>query len=147
MHASEREGRLYLVMEHVPGGDLRRLVAAEGPLPPERARRYVRQAAAGLAHAHAAGLVHRDVKPSNLLLGEDDVVKVVDLGLSRLAMSEARPRWADELVGSLDYMAPEQADDPEKADARSDLYALGCTLHFLLAGRPPFADRLMLKKL
>jgi len=148
MHASEHEGRLYLVMEHVPGGDLRRLVAADGPVDAARARRYLREAAAGLAHAHAAGLVHRDVKPSNLLVSEDDTVKVVDLGLARLVMSEVPgARWADELVGSLDYMAPEQADDPNAADARSDLYALGCTFYFLLTGAPPFADRLMLKKL
>ena len=152
MHASEHEGRLFLVMEYVPGGDLQQLVASEGPLEPALARRYVREAAAGLRHAHDAGLVHRDVKPSNLLVDRsadpDGIVKVVDLGLARLVMDGDRsPRWADELVGSLDYMAPEQADDPNAADARSDLYALGCTLYFLLAGAPPFAERLTLKKL
>lgn len=148
-HASEHEGRLYLVMEHVAGRDLARLVRAEGPLEPARAADLIRQAAAGLAHAHAAGIVHRDVKPSNLLLTEDGVVKVVDLGLARLAQGERTDRrsWVDELVGSLDYMAPEQADRPDDADARSDLYGLGCTLYFLLEGRPPFADRLSLKKL
>ncbi len=157
MHASEHEGRLYLVMEYVPGGDLQQLVAAEGPLDAPRAAAYLRQAAAGLQHAHAAGLVHRDVKPSNLLLAPEPpskdgrgegTVKVVDLGLARLVMGgERSPRWADELVGSLDYMAPEQADDPNAADARSDLYALGCTFYFLLTGAPPFAERLTLKKL
>lgn len=153
MHASEHEGRLFLVMEYVPGGDLHQLVATEGPIEPGRAQRFIREAAAGLAHAHAAGLVHRDIKPSNLLLapGEDGnggTIKIVDLGLARLTMDGRRsPHWADELVGSLDYMAPEQADDPHGADARSDLYSLGCTLYFLLAGKPPFAERLTLKKL
>jgi len=152
MHAAEHEGRLYLVMEYVPGGDLQQLVATHGPLEPERARRFIREAAAGLAHAHAAGLVHRDIKPSNLLLapgGESaGTIKVVDLGLARLLMDGRRsPHWADELVGSLDYIAPEQADDPDAADERSDLYGLGCTLYFLLAGKPPFAERLTLKKL
>jgi len=151
MHASEHEGRLYLVMEHVPGTNLSRLVRAEGPVEPQRAAKMIGEAARGLAHAHAAGIVHRDIKPSNLLLTEDGQVKVVDLGLARLAMStddsEARPTWVDELVGSLDYMAPEQANRPDDADERSDLYALGCTLYFLLEGRAPFADRLALKKL
>ncbi|MBO6938573.1 MAG: serine/threonine protein kinase [Deltaproteobacteria bacterium] len=152
MHAAEHEGRLYLVMEYVPGGDLHQLVATEGPIEPGRALRFIREAAAGLAHAHAAGLVHRDIKPSNLLLapgeGTDGTIKVVDLGLARLTMDGRRsPHWADELVGSLDYMAPEQADDPAAADERSDLYSLGCTLYFLLAGKPPFAERLTLKKL
>ncbi len=152
MHAAEHEGRLYLVMEYVPGGDLHQLVATEGPIDADRARRFIREAAAGLAHAHAAGLVHRDIKPSNLLLapgeGDGGTIKVVDLGLARLILDGRRsPHWADELVGSLDYMAPEQADDPAAADARSDLYSLGCTLYFLLAGKPPFAERLTLKKL
>lgn len=150
-HASEHDGRLYLVMEYVPGTDLTRLVRSGGPLAPERAVALITQAARGLAHAHEASLVHRDVKPSNLLVTEDGVVKVVDLGLARLARSatdgDGRPTWVDELIGSLDYMAPEQANDPDDADARSDLYALGCTLYYLLAGRAPFADRLALKKL
>jgi hypothetical protein len=152
MHASQHDGRLYLVMEHVPGTNLSKLVRDEGPLPPLRACDLIRQAALGLAHAHRAGIVHRDVKPSNLLLTPEGVVKVVDLGLARLLQrdpdeSGSRKSWVDELVGSLDYMAPEQANRPDDADARSDLYALGCTLYFLLEGHAPFADRLALKKL
>lgn len=151
LHASEHRGRVYLVMEYVRGTDLQRVVADEGPLPVERACDLVKQAAAGLGHAHRHGVVHRDVKPSNLLLDRAGAVKVTDLGLARLAIGggddEASRRFADELVGSLDYMAPEQADDPDAVDARSDLYALGCTFYTLLTGRPPFAGRLMLKKL
>jgi len=153
LHASEHEGRLYFVMEHVPGEDLSRLVRRDGPLPPAEAIDVVAQAARGLAHAHAGGIVHRDIKPSNLRRTPDGVVKVVDLGLASLAPrdvvdeSSGRQTWVDELVGSLDYMAPEQADDPGVADARADLYSLGCTMYFLLEGRAPFADRLALKKL
>lgn len=151
-HASEHDGRLYLVMEYVKGRDLSRLIRDEGPLTIKGATALLRQAAQGLCHVHHAGLVHRDVKPSNLLIDEEGTLKIVDLGLARLAVrppdpeSDGRPS-IDELVGSLDYMAPEQANDPLAADARSDLYGLGCTLYFLLAGHPPFAGRLMLKKL
>jgi len=151
MHASEHDGRLYLVMEHVGGRDLAKLVRQDGPLSAEEAADYLRQAAEGLAHAHHAGLVHRDVKPSNLLLDEKGTLKVVDLGLARLAIrdddGDGRKSYLDELIGSLDYVAPEQANDPGAADARSDLYGLGCTLYYMLTGRAPFADRLMLKKL
>ncbi len=151
MHASEHDGRLYLVMEHVAGSDLARLVRSEGPLSATEAADYLRQAAEGLAHAHHAGLVHRDVKPSNLLVDDEGVLRIVDLGLARLAIrdddGDGRKSFIDELVGSLDYVSPEQAGDPSAADARSDLYGLGCTLYYMLTGRAPFADRLMLKKL
>lgn len=151
MHASEHDGRLYLVMEYVAGRDLTKLVREDGPVTPEQAGDYLRQAAEGLSHAHRAGLVHRDVKPSNLILDQKGTVKVVDLGLARLAVrdddGDGRTSYIDELVGTLDYVSPEQAQDPNAADARSDLYGLGCTLYYLLTGRAPFADRLMLKKL
>ncbi|MFK7989766.1 MAG: serine/threonine-protein kinase [Sandaracinaceae bacterium] len=150
MHASAHEGRLYLVMEYVEGTSLLKLVRQEGPVAPHRAAELVEHAARGLSHAHAAGIVHRDIKPSNMILTPEGVVKIVDLGLARLGGDDpriSRATWVDELVGSLDYMAPEQADHPDEADARSDLYALGCTLYFLLEGRAPFADRLALKKL
>jgi hypothetical protein len=150
LEAGEHEGAPYLVMEYMPGVDLGRRVAG-GPLPVADACDYARQAALGLAHAHKHGIVHRDVKPSNLLLTRDGTVKLLDLGLARRALrppsEEASRAFQDELVGSLDYMAPEQADDPSAADARSDLYSLGCTFYCFLAGRPPFADRLRLKKL
>jgi WD40 repeat protein/serine/threonine protein kinase len=147
--AGEAGGRHFLVMECVAGIDLKRLVKERGPLPVAEACAYARQAALGLQHAHERGMVHRDVKPSNLLLVREPdglgVVKLLDLGLVRLARTAdgAEPTtfteegWA---AGTPDYLAPEQASDPRKADARSDLYSLGCTLYFLLAGRPPFPD-------
>jgi len=128
-------------MEYVEGTTLSRLVHEKGPLPVGQACNYIRQAADALQHAHEHGLVHRDLKPSNLLLTPDGQVKMLDLGLARL---REEPPPGDEvttvgrMLGTPDYMAPEQATDPRRADVRSDLYSLGCTLYFLLAGRPPF---------
>ena len=134
---------LLLVMEYVDGGtDLARLVKQKGPLPVGQACAYVRQAALGLQHAHERGLVHRDVKPHNLLLSRDGVVKVLDLGLAHLGHSgddSSRALTQGRTVtGTLDYIAPEQAADAGAVDARADLYSLGCTLYFLLSGRVPF---------
>ncbi|MCA9604145.1 MAG: serine/threonine protein kinase [Myxococcales bacterium] len=150
IHNVESEGASpFLVMPYVAGESLQQRIDREGSLELCEILRIVKQTAAGLAAAHAQGLVHRDVKPSNLLYTDDGTVKVVDLGLATVSAPEGEGRrtWVDELVGSLDYMAPEQANHPDEADARSDLYALGCTLYFLLEGRAPFADRLALKKL
>jgi serine/threonine protein kinase len=143
LHASDHQGRLYLVMEYVPGQDLKAHVQEFGPLPWARACACIRQAAEGLAHAHRLGVVHRDVKPSNLMLTPDGTVKLLDLGLARLVAPEAPDAEASQtqagtLVGTLNYMAPEQAEDARRADARSDLYGLGCTFYYLLAGRAPF---------
>ena len=145
-HDAGRAGDvLYFGMEYVAGPDLERLVGGRGPLPPAEACEYIRQAALGLQHAHERGLVHRDVKPANLLLAEKEgVVKVLDLGLALLNQPEApSPGLTQEgsLMGTPDYMAPEQALDCHSADARSDVYSLGCTFYFLLAGQAPFADR------
>jgi serine/threonine-protein kinase len=145
--AGEAGGRHFLVMEFVAGTDLKRLVDRRGPLPVAEACEYARQTALGLQHAHERGLVHRDVKPSNLLLAVGGpgagLVKLLDLGLvrrARAADGESSSTLTEEgwVVGTPDYLAPEQASDPRKADTRSDLYSLGCTLYFLLAGRPPF---------
>jgi serine/threonine-protein kinase len=145
--AGEAGGRHFLVLEYVAGTDLKRLVEQRGPLPVAEACEYTRQAALGLQHAHEHGLVHRDVKPSNLLLTQGPngpgVVKLLDLGLVRRARQadhESSSTLTEEgwVVGTPDYLAPEQASDPRKADGRSDLYSLGCTLYFLLSGRPPF---------
>jgi tRNA A-37 threonylcarbamoyl transferase component Bud32 len=143
-HAGEHEGVLYLVMKLVEGTDLARLVRRLGPLRAADACELIRQAALGLEHVHECSLVHRDIKPSNIMLTAEGTVKVLDLGLARLGLESAAESTAlthhGDLMGTPDYMAPEQAQHSHTADIRADLYSLGCTLYFLLAGRPPFAD-------
>lgn len=139
--AGEANGQPYLAMEFLEGLDLARLVRRSGPLSVANACEAVRQAALGLQHAHEHGLVHRDIKPSNLLLTAAGQVKVLDLGLARLTSDESLAddmTGSGQLLGTGDFIAPEQGQDPRQADARSDLYALGCTLYFLLAGEAPF---------
>jgi hypothetical protein len=141
----------FLAMELLEGIDLDRLVRERGPLPIGQACDYVRQAALGLQHAHERGLVHRDVKPSNLFLTSEGI-KLLDLGLARTqaAGDATQPgdlTRANTVMGTPDYLAPEQALDPRRADARSDLYSLGCTLYFLLTGRPPFPEGTLAQKL
>jgi hypothetical protein len=133
-------GLQLLVMEYVEGRTLADVLARKGPLPVANACHYARQAARGLQHAHEAGLVHRDLKPQNLMLTPQGVVKVLDFGLARLARGRAGGGLTQEgvLMGTPEYLAPEQATGARPADARSDVYALGCTLYGLLAGRPPF---------
>lgn len=142
--AGEIDGTHYLAMEFVDGQDLATILRERGPLPLGTACRIVREAADALSAAHAAGLVHRDIKPSNLLLDPNGRVKLLDLGLSRLLARDDKPSTdlttLGQIFGTADYMAPEQWDDPRKADARTDLYALGCTLFHLLSGQPPFAS-------
>jgi formylglycine-generating enzyme required for sulfatase activity len=145
--AGEAGGLLYLAMEHVTGETLSARVRRGGSLPVPAACRVVRSAARALQHAHAAGLVHRDVKPSNLMLAEDGTVKLLDLGLALLHRAAAADGATDPMqlsaergvVGTNDYMAPEQWRNASKVDARADQYSLGCTLYYLLAGEPPFA--------
>lgn len=140
--AGEAGGVAFLVMELVDGVDLGRLVRARGPLPVADACELGRQAAAGLQHLAAHGLVHRDVKPSNLMLARGGVLKVLDLGLAdRPDAAEPGPALtADgQVVGTFDYLAPEQADPGRPVDRRADVYGLGCTLYFLLTGSPPYA--------
>ena len=146
--AGETDAGMFIVMEYVEGADLNRLVREHGPLPPVEACDCIRQAALGLQHAHAKGLIHRDVKPGNLLRAtKDHVVKLLDLGLARLqdqaeGMLSAGDRPAltqlGVIVGTIDFLAPEQARDSRRVDARADLYSLGCTFCYLLTGRPPF---------
>jgi WD40 repeat protein len=140
----------FLVMEYVEGTDLGRLVQERGPLPVDRACDYVRQAALGLQHAFGQGMVHRDLKPHNLMLTPDGRVKTLDFGLARFA-SEAAPAagltGTGLVLGTVDYIAPEQADSPHQADIRSDIYSLGCTLYHLLAGQPPFPTGTPVQKL
>lgn len=150
LHASIHQDRLYLVMEYVPGEDLKTYVQRLGPLPPDKACALIRQTAAGLAYAHQHGIVHRDIKPANLMLTPEGTIKILDLGLARLvtpqvAATESTQTEPGVAMGTLDYMAPEQARDARCADARSDLYSLGCTFYFLLTGRPPFTGRSQLE--
>jgi WD40 repeat protein len=140
--ALEVGDRTVLVMEYVEGVNLDRLVKTDGPLPVATACEYARQAALGLQHAHERRLVHRDIKPSNLMLTVGGQVKVLDFGLALLASETAAGGLTDTgvVMGTADYIAPEQADDPHRADIRADLYSLGCTLYFLLTGQPPFPE-------
>ena len=131
--------RYYFVMEYVEGVDLRRLVEEDGPLDCDRAADYVAQAADGLDHAHQQNLIHGDVKPSNLMVNLQGVVKILDLGLARLGGSASGAAGHDtRVLGSVDYLAPEQAMGSATVDGRADIYSLGCTLYFLLTGHPPF---------
>jgi formylglycine-generating enzyme required for sulfatase activity/tRNA A-37 threonylcarbamoyl transferase component Bud32 len=140
----------FLVMEFVEGTDLAKYVQMNGPLPADRACDFIRQAALGLEHAHEKGMVHRDVKPHNLMLTAGGQVKVTDFGLARLvreAASSGGLTGENVLLGTADYLAPEQAEDAHKVDIRADVYSLGCCLYHLLAARPPFASGALLQKL
>jgi WD40 repeat protein/tRNA A-37 threonylcarbamoyl transferase component Bud32 len=139
-----------LVMEFVEGTDLARLVEGRGPLPVGEACEYARQAALGLQHAFEDGMVHRDIKPQNLMRTTRGQIKVLDFGLARFASevnSRAGVTAPGMMLGSADYIAPEQIDDPHAADIRADIYSLGCTLYFLLAGHPPFPEPSLMQKL
>jgi serine/threonine-protein kinase len=145
--------RFFLAMEFVAGRDLSRIVREVGPLPVHQACEYARQAALGLQHAHEQGLVHRDVKPSNLLLDErKGLVKVSDFGLARLGVvwqggEQAGLTRQGVVLGTADYVAPEQVVESRAADVRADLYSLGCTLYYLLTGQPPFPGGSALQKM
>jgi serine/threonine protein kinase len=154
--ADEAAGTPFLVMEFVDGADLTSVVKKQGPLAPRTAVDFVLQAAHGLAHAHEQGLIHRDIKPSNLMLDKKGVVKVLDMGLARFSAnnpvgeqgsSKSNLTAGGSIMGTVDFMAPEQAMDSRAADARSDIYSLGCTLYYLLTGRPPFSGDTIMKRL
>jgi serine/threonine protein kinase len=139
-----------LIMEFIEGTDLARLVDRRGPLPVGEACEYARQAALGLQHAFEDGMVHRDIKPQNLMRTTRGQVKILDFGLARFASevgSHAGVTAEGMVLGSADYIAPEQIEDPHAADVRADIYSLGCTLYFLLAGQSPFPDRSLIQKL
>jgi serine/threonine protein kinase len=141
----------FLVMEFVEGNDLQKVVSSGGVLPYETAADYIRQAAAGLAHAHLVGLVHRDIKPANLLIDPKGVVKVLDMGLARFADDEKQASLTqvheENVLGTADYLSPQQAIDSHNADARADIYSLGCTLYFSLTGHPPFNEGTLTQRL
>jgi serine/threonine-protein kinase len=147
----DHEGNVhYLVMEYVEGRDLQRLVREGGVLPYELAAEYIRQAALGLAHAHEVGLIHRDIKPANLLIDGKGNVRLLDLGLARFADDEQASltvQHDENVLGTADYLAPEQALNSHNVDWRVDIYSLGCTLYFALTGHPPFPDGTLAQRL
>ncbi|QDV54836.1 serine/threonine protein kinase [Rosistilla oblonga] len=133
----------YIVMEYVSGDDLQQMVKRKGPLSFVKAANYIAQAARGLQHAHERGLIHRDVKPANLLVNKEGTVKLLDMGLALLESEDDHSLTVannENVLGTADYLAPEQALDSHKVDHRVDIYGLGCTFYFLLTGRPPFND-------
>jgi len=149
----------FLVMEYVEGQNLADYLDEKGPLPVSLACDIIRQAALGLHHAHERGMVHRDIKPHNLMLTPSNQVKVLDFGLARFAADSIQTSEVSEtsevfgltgastFVGTTDYIAPEQARDAHAADGRADIYSLGCTLYHLLTGNPPFPEGPALEKL
>jgi len=155
LDADQVAGVHFFAMEYVEGTDLAQLVKQSGPLPIAQACDYVRQAALGLQHAHERGLVHRDIKPANLMLAaKGSVIKVLDLGLARLTQPVPGDAGAHTgltqtgmVMGTPDFIAPEQVVDARSADIRSDLYSLGCTLYFLLTGQVPFPVVSLIEKL
>jgi serine/threonine protein kinase len=151
----EQAGEHYLVMEFVDGSDLAKLVRKRGPMPVPQAVACILQAARGLEHAHSQQIVHRDVKPANLILDNYGLIKVLDLGLARFETSLAAEGdgWQTEglsvsghLMGTADYMSPEQSLNAKRSDHRCDIYSLGCTLFYLLTGRPVYAGETLIEK-
>lgn len=142
--AGEAGGLHFLAMEFIDGSDLARIVKERGPMSVEQAVSCTLQAAAGLQCAHAAGIVHRDIKPHNLLLDAHGKVKILDMGLARMNESRAVNQARDELtesgqiMGTIDFMSPEQTLDVHTVGPASDIYSLGCTLHYLLTGKAPY---------
>jgi serine/threonine protein kinase len=141
----------FLVMEYVDGSSLEEIVQKHGPMAIDRASAYIRQAAVGLQHLHQTGLIHRDIKPANLLLERQGIIKILDLGLARffhdhkdVLTQQYDPRA---ILGTADYVSPEQAFHGQAVDTRTDLYSLGATFYFLLAGRAPFAGKAVAQKL
>ena len=153
LDVDQDDNNFFYAMEYVLGTDLRRLVRSTGPLPVPIAASFTRQVALGLQHAHERNLVHRDIKPANLyltkaknaddMLGDDYLIKILDWGLSSLRppghnVEQQVP--APYILGTIDFMSPEQALNPQAASVRSDIYSLGCSLYYLLTGQPPFAE-------
>lgn len=143
---SSRDGNSdvhFMAMELLTGSDLFNKVSRHGPLPIRKAAEIIRHAAVGIEFAHSRGLIHRDIKPGNIFETEEGEVKILDLGLAGLqeGTEENLTRdYNERVLGTADYLAPEQAVDSHRADSRADIYALGCTLYFVLTGRPPFVD-------
>jgi serine/threonine protein kinase len=150
--ADQANGVHFLVMELVEGSDLAALVKMNGPFSVEKAVNYILQAARGLEAAHKKGVVHRDVKPSNLLLDVEGNVKILDMGLARIesiggATAQAELTGTGIVMGTVDYMAPEQAVSTKDADSRADIYSLGCSMFFLMTGKSTYEGETLMSKL
>ena len=141
----------FLVMEHVSGASIQEMVRDDGIMGFCQAAEYFRQAGLGLHHAHEHGLVHRDIKPANLLVDSTGVVKILDLGLARFFdENEENPLTVahdEKVLGTADYLAPEQALDSHRVDIRADIYSLGCSIYFSLTGHPPFTEGTLAQRL
>jgi len=141
----------FLVMEYVEGIDIEKLQEREDSIDIIQAADIIRQAADGLSHAHEAGLIHRDIKPGNLLVDKNGVVKVLDMGLARFFKQHEEEsltiKHDEKVLGTADYLAPEQAVDSHAVDERADIYGLGCTFYFTLTGHPPFTDGTLVQRL
>ena len=151
--AGSADGTHFYVMDLVDGEDLARLVKEHGAFPVEQAVDCILQAARGLEYAHAQGVVHRDIKPSNLILDHDGTVKILDLGIARFQPLPSAESADQDLtktgcvLGTVDYMPPEQALNTRRADHRADIYSLGCTLYFLLTGQPLFGGETVMERI
>lgn len=153
--SGETEDVPYLVMELLDGSDLAQVISAEGPLAVEPSIQCILQAAKALAYAHSQGVIHRDIKPHNLFLDYSGHIKILDLGLARVdslmqpedASAYSTMTKSGMVVGTVDYIAPEQALNAREADYRSDVYSLGCTLHYILTGRPVYGGETLMERL
>ena len=149
-NVGQDRGLRYIVFEYIAGANVRDLVTTNGVLPVADAVSFALQITDSLAHAGERGVVHRDIKPSNILVTRSGQAKLVDMGLARMQtveQAEGELTTSGTTLGTFDYLAPEQARDPRNADTRSDIYSLGCTLYYMLTGRPPFPGGTAIQKL
>ena len=140
----------FIVMEFIAGLDVQRMVEQQGPLDYAKAADYIRQAAEGLSYAHRQNLIHRDVKPGNLMIDASGTVKLLDMGLALIdddALTSLTITHDDGVLGTADYLAPEQAIDSHIVDGRADIYGLGCTMYYMLTGHPPFPEGTLAKRI